>query len=165
MTDDQTVESMRVMPNVKTLLADRGVTFDNSFVSYSLCCPSRATYLTGQYAHNHGVLHNNPPFGGFIQLDSTNTLPVWLQGAGYRTMHVGRYLNGYEAKYGIPVVFFTTGGHADYHQVTDEAQYIDYDRLSQVSSLVFESAARIANLDHRLVVDKPKPDPRGRCVQ
>ena len=58
MTDDQTVESMRVMPNVKTLLADRGVTFDNSFVSYSLCCPSRATYLTGQYAHNHGVIDN-----------------------------------------------------------------------------------------------------------
>ena len=48
------------------------------------------------------MLHNNPPFGGFIQLDSTNTLPVWLQNAGYRTMHVGRYLNGYEAKYGIP---------------------------------------------------------------
>ena len=48
------------------------------------------------------MLHNNPPFGGFIQLDSTNTLPVWLQNAGYRTMHVGRYLNGYEAKYGDP---------------------------------------------------------------
>ena len=52
LTDDQALESMRVMPNVKTLLADRGVTFDNNFVSYSLCCPSRATYLTGQYAHN-----------------------------------------------------------------------------------------------------------------
>ncbi len=48
------------------------------------------------------MLNNTPPFGGFIQLDSTNTLPLWLQNAGYRTMHVGRYLNGYEAKYGIP---------------------------------------------------------------
>ena len=73
MTDDQTVESMRVMPNVKTLLADRGVTFDNSFVSYSLCCPSRATYLTGQYAHNHGVMGNAAPNGGYYKLDSTNT--------------------------------------------------------------------------------------------
>src|SRR5687768_12076398 len=52
MTDDQTVESLRVMGNVKTLLADQGTTFDSSFASYSLCCPSRATFLTGQYAHN-----------------------------------------------------------------------------------------------------------------
>jgi N-acetylglucosamine-6-sulfatase len=95
MTDDQTVESMRVMPNVKTLLADRGVTFDNSFVSYSLCCPSRATYLTGQYAHNHGVWGNSAPNGGYYKLDSTNTLPVWLNRAGYQTMHIGKYLNGY----------------------------------------------------------------------
>ena len=79
MTDDQTLESMRVMPNVKTLLADQGVTFDNNFVSYSLCCPSRATYLTGQYAHNHGVWGNAAPNGGYYKLDSTNTLPVWLQ--------------------------------------------------------------------------------------
>jgi N-acetylglucosamine-6-sulfatase len=95
MTDDQTVESMRVMPNVKSLLADRGVTFDNSFVSYSLCCPSRATYLTGQYAHNHGVWGNSAPNGGYYKLDSTNTLPVWLQRAGYQTIHIGKYLNGY----------------------------------------------------------------------
>jgi N-acetylglucosamine-6-sulfatase len=95
MTDDQTVESMRVMPNVKTLLADQGVTFDNSFVSYALCCPSRATYLTGQYAHNHGVMGNAAPNGGYYKLDSTNTLPVWLQRAGYQTIHIGKYLNGY----------------------------------------------------------------------
>ena len=75
MTDDQTVESLRVMPNVRTLIADQGVTFDNSFVSYSLCCPSRATFLTGQYAHNHGVWGNAPPNGGYYKLDSTNTLP------------------------------------------------------------------------------------------
>ena len=95
MTDDQTLESMRVMPNVKTLLADQGVTFDNSFVSYSLCCPSRATYLTGQYAHNHGVWGNSAPNGGYYKLDSTNTLPVWLSRAGYQTIHIGKYLNGY----------------------------------------------------------------------
>jgi N-acetylglucosamine-6-sulfatase len=95
MTDDQTVESLRVMPNVRTLLANEGVTFDNSFVSYSLCCPSRATFLTGQYAHNHGVWSNSGPNGGYYKLDSTNTLPVWLQRAGYQTIHLGKYLNGY----------------------------------------------------------------------
>jgi hypothetical protein len=69
------------------------------------------------------------------------------------------------ARYGIPIVFFTTGGHADYHQVTDEPQYIDYNRMTQVATLVRDAAVSVANLDHRIVVDKPKPDPKGRCVQ
>jgi len=69
------------------------------------------------------------------------------------------------ARYGIPIVFFTTGGHADYHQVTDEPQYIDYDRMASVASLVYEAAWKVADLDHRVVVDKPKPNPKGACVQ
>lgn len=69
------------------------------------------------------------------------------------------------ARHGIPVVFMTTGGHADYHQVTDEPQYIDYAHMVQIGRLVFETAVRVGNLDHRIVVDKPKPDPRGACVQ
>jgi hypothetical protein len=69
------------------------------------------------------------------------------------------------ARYGIPITFFTTGGHADYHQLTDEPQYIEYDHMQRVASLVKSAAERIANLDHRIVVDKPKPDPKGRCVQ
>jgi N-acetylglucosamine-6-sulfatase len=95
MTDDQTVESLRVMGNVKRLLADRGASFARSFVSFSMCCPSRATFLTGQYAHNHGVLSNAPPEGGYGKLDHSNTLAVWLQRAGYNTVHLGKYLNGY----------------------------------------------------------------------
>jgi N-acetylglucosamine-6-sulfatase len=95
MSDDQTLESLRVMGNVRTLLGNQGVTFDNNFVSYSLCCPSRATFLTGQYAHNHHVLGNAPPNGGYDRLDHKNTLPVWLQKAGYVTIHLGKYLNGY----------------------------------------------------------------------
>ncbi len=69
------------------------------------------------------------------------------------------------ARYGIPVVFMTTGGHADYHQVTDEPQYINYDRMAQISRLVHSTATEIANLGHRIVVDKPKPDPNGQCKQ
>ena len=63
------------------------------------------------------------------------------------------------------MVFFTTGGHADYHQYTDEAQYIDYENLARVNRLVFETALHVANLDRRVVVDKPKPDPKGQCAQ
>jgi N-acetylglucosamine-6-sulfatase len=95
MTDDQTVESLRVMANVRRLLAGQGTTFANSFVSFSLCCPSRATFLTGQYNHNNGVMGNGPPDGGYYALDSSNTLPVWLQRAGYYTAHIGKYLNQY----------------------------------------------------------------------
>jgi hypothetical protein len=62
-------------------------------------------------------------------------------------------------KWGIPVVFFTTGGHADYHQVTDEPQYIRYDHMAAVDNLIFDIALATADLDHRLVVDHPKPNP------
>jgi N-acetylglucosamine-6-sulfatase len=95
MTDDQRLDDQRVLTRTRALLANRGTTFQNSFVSYALCCPSRATFLTGQYPHNHGVLANSGPNGGYSRLDSSNTLAVWLQDAGYYTAHVGKYLNGY----------------------------------------------------------------------
>ena len=70
------------------------------------------------------------------------------------------------ARYGIPVIFFTTGGHADYHQVTDEPQYIQYQHMARVDKLVFDIATKVADLDHRVVVDKAKPDsPFARCQQ
>jgi Zn-dependent M28 family amino/carboxypeptidase len=69
------------------------------------------------------------------------------------------------ARYGIPVAYFTTGDHRDYHQVTDEPQYIDYDQLTNITRLIHDIAFRVANLDHRPVLDKPKPDPKARCVQ
>lgn len=95
MTDDQTLESMRVMANTKRLLADQGTTFSNYYVSFPNCCPSRAAFLTGQYAHNNGVTDNLPPDGGFKKLKGDETLPVWLQRSGYYTASVGKYLNGW----------------------------------------------------------------------
>jgi arylsulfatase A-like enzyme len=102
MTDDQTVASLSSMPNVDRLLIREGTLFEQSVATYPLCCPSRSTHLTGQYSHNHQVLHNAGELGGFTKLDHANTLPVWLQAAGYRTMHLGRYLNGYEYSHGVP---------------------------------------------------------------
>jgi N-acetylglucosamine-6-sulfatase len=90
-TDDQNVSDMFVMRHTLSLLAAHGTTFRNSYVSYPLCCPSRATFLTGQYAHNHHVLTDQR----FTDLDSSNTLPVWLKRSKYRTAMVGKYLNGY----------------------------------------------------------------------
>ncbi len=94
-TDDQTLAEMQVLPNVKRLIGDQGVTFDNNFDSFSLCCPSRASFLTGQYSHNNGVRGNAPPQGGYQALDKSNTLAVWLQRGGYYTVHLGKFLNGY----------------------------------------------------------------------
>jgi N-acetylglucosamine-6-sulfatase len=99
MDDDQSAEQQRFLPKTNAAIGDKGVTFDNSFVNYSLCCPSRSTLLTGQYAHNHGVRGNQPPSGGYSKLAPTlsNSLPVWLQRAGYYTAHIGKFLNGYGA--------------------------------------------------------------------
>ena len=69
------------------------------------------------------------------------------------------------ARYGIPIAFFSTGSHPDYHMLTDEPQYIDYNRLTQVANYVRDLALTVANLDHRVVVDKPKPDPQAACRQ
>jgi arylsulfatase A-like enzyme len=104
-TDDQTAHSLRFMPKVNALIVNKGALFENSFVNYSLCCPSRATFLTGEYAHNHGVLGNDPPnggFDGFEALHGSDNLAVWLQNAGYHTALIGKYLNGYSNNPPVP---------------------------------------------------------------
>jgi N-acetylglucosamine-6-sulfatase len=95
LTDDQTLESMRVMGGVRAELGASGTTFDKAFVSNPLCCPSRATLYTGQYTHNHGVIGNRTPEGGYGRLDKSEWLPVWLQRAGYHTVHIGKFMNRY----------------------------------------------------------------------
>ena len=69
------------------------------------------------------------------------------------------------ARFGIPIAFFTTGSHPDYHQLTDEPQYIEYDKTARVTRFIADVATAVADLDHRIVVDKPKPDPNGVCHQ
>ena len=94
-TDDQDLASLEVMTKTRRLLADEGTTFTNAFVSAPLCCPARATLITGQYFHNHGVTWNTPAEAGYLALDHQNTLPVWLRDFGYETIHIGKYLNQY----------------------------------------------------------------------
>jgi hypothetical protein len=69
------------------------------------------------------------------------------------------------ARYGIPIVFITTGSHPDYHMVTDEPQYINFDKYARVTDFVMDLTRTVANLDSRPVVDKEKPDPKGQCRQ
>jgi arylsulfatase A-like enzyme len=99
LTDDQSLGSLAYMPRTLDLLARQGVTFANHVVPLSLCCPSRATILTGLYPHNHKVYTNFPPDGGFerfAELGHEETaLAAVLRAAGYRTALLGKYLNGY----------------------------------------------------------------------
>ncbi|HWC75084.1 MAG TPA: M28 family peptidase [Gemmatimonadales bacterium] len=93
------------------------------------------------------------------------TFDYQYDAAGHPEQYYCRSDHYMYARYGIPIAFFTTGSHRDYHQVTDEPEYIDYDKLAHVAQFVYDVATTVANLDHRVVVDKPKPDPRGNCVQ
>ena len=102
MTDDldrlslDTLLRAGLMPNLQQSVLDGGVRFDQAFVTDAICCPSRITYLTGQYAQNHQVFTNNIfTNGGIPAFDDAQTLPVWLRQAGYTTSFIGKYLNGY----------------------------------------------------------------------
>jgi arylsulfatase A-like enzyme len=101
LTDDLDADlgTISYMPYLQELLVSQGLTVDDFFVSQPLCCPARATLLRGQYTHNHGVYRNDQPNGGFEEFYSlqneSSTLATWLQAAGYRTVLLGKYLNGY----------------------------------------------------------------------
>jgi N-acetylglucosamine-6-sulfatase len=98
MTDDMATTDLSLMPKVRRLLAQRGTTFADAVDSFPLCCPARATFITGQYAHNHGVKGNFNPYGWYGMKRRGNILPAWLDRAGYKTALVGKWLNGYGAK-------------------------------------------------------------------
>jgi N-acetylglucosamine-6-sulfatase len=126
MTDDQTASSVKRMPRTQALLAEAGTTFANSYVNFPLCCPARATFLTGQYAHNHGVLDNTPPAGGFGKFHAgygDNNLATWLQAAGYTNGYVGKYMPGY----GNPDPTLVPAGWDDWYAALPSGQEVyDY---------------------------------------
>ncbi len=120
MTDDETYRDAQLMPNFRRL-ERAGTTFTNAFASYPICCPARATFLTGQYAHNHGVKGNFFATGGGFDSfrEQGNTLPVWLQEAGYETAFVGKYLN----EYGGRDPELVPPGWDDWHGLVDFSTY------------------------------------------
>ena len=110
LTDDQTFTDLyeragsgsgaKVMPKTRHLLGGNGVTFRRAYASNPMSCPSRSTFLTGQYSHNHRNVTNVFPTGKYcshrgLRFSFQKTLPVWLHAAGYRTLHFGRFLNAF----------------------------------------------------------------------
>lgn len=121
-TDDQTARqfSQRTMPATHRLLVGEGVNFTDAIVTTPLCCPSRASFLTGQYTHNNGVVSNT-----YLKLrDKSNVLPAWLRRGGYRTAHVGKYLNNYAKSLDDPAG--VPPGWDEWFTVLEPERYGDY---------------------------------------
>jgi len=121
-TDDQRWDTVGAMPTLQREVAAHGVEFENAFVVNALCCPSRASILTGLYSHNTGVYRQAPPFGRFESFDDSVTVATMLQEAGYRTGFFGKYIDGGQSEilhgYVPPGwdewVSFVHAGYSDY---------------------------------------------------
>ena len=128
LTDDLDVPTTAELPRLPDLIANRGLTFTRAYAAQPFCAPSRASILTGQYTHNHGVIGNEPPDQGFVAFrrHEGQTLATWLKGAGYRTSLVGKYLNGYPFGAGdayVPPGWDDWFGHLS---ATEDGRYFDY---------------------------------------
>ena len=135
LADDLDLISTGLMPNLHSLLAEEGATFENAFVSYPICCPSRATTLTGLYSHNHNARGNKRPVGGFEKFreqgNEENTIAARLQEEGYRTALFGKYLNGY----GNDDPAYVPPGWDEWYAKPGRFEYYDYE-LNENGELV-----------------------------
>jgi N-acetylglucosamine-6-sulfatase len=182
-TDDQTLSQMKAMPKTERFIGKKGTTFTEAAVTTPHCCPSRATHLTGQYAHNHGILSNKHGYPALV--DPGNVLPVWLQRAGYTTAHLGKFLNGYEKAVG-PITTVAPGWD-EWATLLKPRRYLDYElqvngesvaygerKGDYLTSVLTERAGRLirdlgpAEKPFYLQVDHYAPhsgsgDPSGEC--
>ena len=160
LSDDEDVALHEFMPKTRALLHEQGITFDNAFVSYSFCGPSRASILRGQYAHNTQIMGNEPPWGGYEKFRALgleqSTLGTWLQDAGYRTALIGKYLNRYvPAKDGVPPGwddwYVAGNAHPSYdYEINENGRIVSYgsrpedyltDVMADQARAVIEAAA------------------------
>jgi N-acetylglucosamine-6-sulfatase len=145
--DDLNKDTLQHMPNIESLLIEKGTTFENAFVTNSLCCPSRATILRGQYTHNHQILSNEPPLGGFQKFrflgHENSTMATWVKEQGYRTAFFGKYLNGYDETYippGWDEWYAVTGNYLS-HTFNENGHLVDYDPESYYATDVISEKA------------------------
>ena len=128
LTDDQDLATLADMPHTLSRIGRQGATFDNAFVSNSLCCPSRTTILRGQYAHNTGVLSNGGGNGGFEIAHTagieSDTIATRLHDSGYATGLFGKYLNEYPGTAGATYV---PPGWTDFASPVSGRPYHQYD--------------------------------------
>jgi N-acetylglucosamine-6-sulfatase len=136
LVDDMDARMLDDLPRMRTLTAERGLTFTAAYNAAPVCCPSRASLLRAQYPHNTGVVANGPPDGGYGTFQNkgheASTIATWLQGAGYRTALIGKYLNDYEKKLKHVAPgwnrWFAYGGKGKYraYRISDQGKIHDY---------------------------------------
>jgi N-acetylglucosamine-6-sulfatase len=137
-TDDQRFDTVELMPVVESELVAKGVSFPRAFVVNPLCCPSRASILTGRWSHSTGVWSNGSrgdPYGGAGAFDPSSTLATWLDAAGYETMLAGKYLNSYNNHF--PIV---PPGWDRWFAFRSSPRYFNYVVTNGTAMLPFEEA-------------------------
>lgn len=169
LTDDLDSPEISVMPRLKSLLIDQGTSLTDYNVSVSWCCPSRATTLRGQYAHNTQIWSNSAPNGGFGRFYSRNledsTIATWLQSAGYRTGLFGKYLNGYPEQAPVGEKYVPPGwttwevpaAGSPYHQFNYTLN--KNGRLEHHGDKPKDYLTDVLNADARAFIRSPSPKP------
>jgi N-acetylglucosamine-6-sulfatase len=167
-SDDQTFAQLNreVMPNTERLLVSKGTTFTNYIATTAQCCPSRASLFTGQYAHNHGVTSNQVGYPGLV--DKGNVLPVWLDRAGYSTIHVGKFMNGYN-RFAEPDATVAPGWD-EWHTVLSDTLYYGYDyfingRVVHMGRAPQDNLTTVLNRDAVRMVKRYAPKRRPFYLQ
>src|SRR5215203_2040439 len=132
MADDMPGRLWSTMPALRDRVGAQGVRFRNAYVTQSLCCPSRATVLTGKYPHNHGITGNESPNGGEPEFRSTgqdlDTVATRVRAAGYRTALIGKYMNGYTGEYVPPgwSYWYAQSGGPSTRTANENGRIVDY---------------------------------------
>ncbi|GGD12229.1 sulfatase [Nocardioides daphniae] len=146
--DDASATDVLDMPHVQRLIADEGATVDTALAPTPICVPARASLLTGQYTHNHGALGISGPYGSVTSFmgdgKDDDTLPVWLNAAGYETFFVGKYLNGYGKNNGTET--YVPPGWTRWLASVDTTTY-DYDKTQLSNNGAVEEVSSTYNAD------------------
>lgn len=130
LTDDLDVESASRMPKIQSLLAERGTSFERAYVTTPSCCPSRASILTGKYAHNHTVYDNTAPDGGATKFhasaEEASTIATWLDKQGYETFLAGKYFNQYDGSW-VPPNWDSWRGQIGRYRYNVDGEILSFD--------------------------------------
>jgi N-acetylglucosamine-6-sulfatase len=127
LADDLDLDTAALLPRLPVVMGQAGTSFSRAYATTALCAPSRASILTGQYAHNHRLVYNEPPDGGFPSFrNDASTIATWLKAGGYRTALIGKYLNGYAR--GAPESYIPPGWDEWFGHLSDTeaGRYYDY---------------------------------------